>query len=80
MTSAPQYAPRLEAIATEAGFGLAERMQRAFQRLLSVGPQDYRAGFQSTKRPINNTKEEGERHEDFVSHDGAQQSEPKAAD
>jgi transcriptional regulator GlxA family with amidase domain len=38
----------LEAIAAETGFGSAERMQRAFQRLLNVGPQDYRARFQST--------------------------------
>lgn len=38
----------LEAIAAETGFGTPERMQRAFQRLLNVGPHDYRARFQST--------------------------------
>ena len=59
---------RLEAIAAEAGFGSAERMQRSFQRLLNVSPQDYRARFQSTARP-----ERGRRHEDFISHHRAQQ-------
>jgi transcriptional regulator GlxA family with amidase domain len=59
---------RLEAIAAEAGFGSAERMQRSFQRLLNVSPQDYRARFQSTTRP-----ERGRRHEDFISHHRAQQ-------
>jgi len=56
----------LEAIAAETGFGSAERMQRSFQRLLNVSPQDYRARFQSTARL------EGEnRHEDPIPHDGS---------
>ncbi len=38
----------LEAIAEATGFGSAERMQRSFQRLLNVNPQEYRARFQST--------------------------------
>jgi len=41
---------QLEAIAAESGFGSAERMQRAFQRVLNVTPQHYRARFQSTAR------------------------------
>ena len=56
----------LEDIAAEAGFGSAERMQRSFRRLLNVGPQDYRARFQSTAR-----LEGGTRHEDFIPHDGS---------
>jgi transcriptional regulator GlxA family with amidase domain len=40
---------RLEHIAEACGFGSAERMQRAFQRLLNVTPRDYRARFQSAK-------------------------------
>ncbi len=56
---------RLEAIAAETGFGSAERMQRSFQRLLNVSPQDYRARFQSITRLQGRTP-----HEDFVSHDG----------
>jgi len=56
----------LDAIAAEMGFGSTERMQRSFQRLLNVSPQDYRARFQSTVRLEGRT-----RHEDSVSHDGA---------
>jgi transcriptional regulator GlxA family with amidase domain len=37
-----------ETIAEACGFGTTERMRRSFQRLLNVGPQDYRARFQST--------------------------------
>jgi transcriptional regulator GlxA family with amidase domain len=37
-----------EAIAAACGFGSAERMRHSFQRILSVGPQEYRARFQST--------------------------------
>lgn len=57
---------RLEAIAAEAGFGSAERMQRSFQRLLNVSPQDYRARFQSTA-----SLEGRRRHENSVPNDGA---------
>jgi transcriptional regulator GlxA family with amidase domain len=56
----------LEAVAAETGFGSAERMQRSFQRLLNVGPHDYRARFQSTAR-----LEGRMRYEDSVSHDGS---------
>jgi transcriptional regulator GlxA family with amidase domain len=56
----------LEAVAAETGFGSAERMQRSFQRLLNVSPQDYRARFQSTAR-----LEGRRRHEDFVPYNGA---------
>jgi transcriptional regulator GlxA family with amidase domain len=56
----------LEAIAAETGFGSAERMQRSFQRLLKVSPQEYRARFQSNREATGRT-----RHEDSVPHDGA---------
>ncbi|MGA9600830.1 MAG: GlxA family transcriptional regulator [Methylocystis sp.] len=56
----------LEAVAAETGFGSAERMQRSFQRLLNVSPQDYRARFQSTARLEGRT-----RHENFVPYNGA---------
>jgi transcriptional regulator GlxA family with amidase domain len=39
----------MEAIAEATGFGSAERMQRSFQRLLTVTPRDYRARFRSVK-------------------------------
>lgn len=38
----------IDAIATECGFGNAERMRRTFQRLFEVSPADYRARFRST--------------------------------
>ncbi|MGH6811385.1 MAG: GlxA family transcriptional regulator [Methylocella sp.] len=38
----------VETIAEECGFGNAERMRRAFQRLFAVSPHDYRARFRST--------------------------------
>jgi len=38
----------VETIAEECGFGNAERMRRAFQRLFEVSPHDYRARFRST--------------------------------
>jgi len=56
----------LEAVAAETGFGSSERMQRSFQRLLGVSPQDYRARFQSTAR-----LEGRMRHEDSVPYHGA---------
>ena len=37
----------IETIATECGFGNAERMRRTFQRLFNVSPNDYRARFRS---------------------------------
>jgi transcriptional regulator GlxA family with amidase domain len=40
----------LDVIAAESGFGSGERMQRAFQRIFKVTPQNYRARFQSTAR------------------------------
>ena len=38
----------IENIATECGFGNAERMRRTFQRLFEISPADYRARFRST--------------------------------
>ena len=38
----------IETIATECGFGNAERMRRTFQRLFDTSPVDYRARFRST--------------------------------
>lgn len=38
----------LEAVAKNCGFGAAERMRRAFQRHMSVGPHEYRERFQTT--------------------------------
>ncbi len=38
----------IETIATECGFGNAERMRRTFQRLFEISPADYRARFRST--------------------------------
>jgi transcriptional regulator GlxA family with amidase domain len=38
----------VETIAKKCGFGNAERMRRAFQRIFSVSPHDYRARFRST--------------------------------
>jgi transcriptional regulator GlxA family with amidase domain len=38
----------IETIATECGFGNAERMRRTFQRLFDSSPVDYRARFRST--------------------------------
>jgi transcriptional regulator GlxA family with amidase domain len=38
----------VEIIATNCGFGNAERMRRTFQRLFNVSPHDYRARFRST--------------------------------
>ncbi len=38
----------IETIATECGFGNAERMRRTFQRLFDASPADYRARFRST--------------------------------
>ena len=38
----------IDIIATECGFGNAERMRRTFQRLFNVSPHDYRARFRST--------------------------------
>jgi transcriptional regulator GlxA family with amidase domain len=38
----------VEIIATQCGFGNAERMRRTFQRLFQVSPHDYRARFRST--------------------------------
>jgi transcriptional regulator GlxA family with amidase domain len=38
----------VETIAEKCGFGNAERMRRAFQRLFDVSPHDYRARFRST--------------------------------
>ncbi len=46
--SLEQTALSLDAVAKECGFGTAERMRRAFQRLLDVGPREYRERFQST--------------------------------
>lgn len=43
-----QSSLRIEAIAEQFGFRNAERMLRAFHRILGVGPQDYRARFKST--------------------------------
>lgn len=43
-----QSSLRIEAIAEEFGFRNAERMRRAFHRILGVAPQDYRARFKST--------------------------------
>jgi transcriptional regulator GlxA family with amidase domain len=37
----------IETIATECGFGNAERMRRTFQRLFDASPADYRARFRS---------------------------------
>jgi transcriptional regulator GlxA family with amidase domain len=39
----------VESVAEEAGFGSAETMRRAFLRVLSVGPADYRARFSRTR-------------------------------
>ncbi len=39
----------MEVIAAATGFGSAERMQRSFQRLLTVTPRDYRARFHCKK-------------------------------
>lgn len=39
----------MEAIAEASGFGSADRMQRSFQRFLTVTPRDYRARFRSAK-------------------------------
>jgi transcriptional regulator GlxA family with amidase domain len=38
----------IETVATECGFGNAERMRRTFQRLFEISPADYRARFRST--------------------------------
>lgn len=38
----------LDAVARDCGFGALERMRRAFQRHLRVGPHEYRERFQST--------------------------------
>jgi transcriptional regulator GlxA family with amidase domain len=38
----------VEVVATECGFGNAERMRRTFQRLFDVSPADYRGRFRST--------------------------------
>jgi transcriptional regulator GlxA family with amidase domain len=38
----------IETIATECGFGNAERMRRTFQRLFDASPAEYRARFRST--------------------------------
>ncbi len=39
----------MEGIAEACGFDSAERMQRSFQRLLTVSPRDYRARFRSVR-------------------------------
>jgi transcriptional regulator GlxA family with amidase domain len=41
----------VEAIARRCGFGTAETMRRAFLRVLSVGPAEYRQRFRSTQQP-----------------------------
>jgi transcriptional regulator GlxA family with amidase domain len=43
-----QTSSSIETIATECGFGNAERMRRTFQRLFEISPADYRARFRST--------------------------------
>lgn len=43
-----QSSSPIESIATECGFGNAERMRRTFQRLFEICPADYRARFRST--------------------------------
>lgn len=42
----------LEKIAHEAGFGVSERMRRAFIRHLGVTPHRYRERFQTARRPV----------------------------
>lgn len=42
----------LERVAQEAGFGVAERMRRAFLRHLGVTPNRYRERFETARRPI----------------------------
>lgn len=42
----------LDQIARDAGFGVAERMRRAFLRHLGVTPNRYRERFQTARRPI----------------------------
>jgi transcriptional regulator GlxA family with amidase domain len=42
-----QTALPAETIAADCGFGTSERMRRSFQRVLNVGPQEYRSRFQS---------------------------------
>jgi transcriptional regulator GlxA family with amidase domain len=39
----------VETVAEQVGFGSAETMRRAFQRVLGVGPADYRARFGATR-------------------------------
>lgn len=43
-----QNCSSIETVATECGFGNAERMRRSFQRLFEISPADYRARFRST--------------------------------
>jgi len=47
----------LERIADEAGFGVSERMRRAFIRHLGVTPNRYRERFQTARRPVATTEE-----------------------
>lgn len=42
----------LETVAYDAGFGVAERMRRAFIRHLGVTPHRYRERFQTARRPV----------------------------
>ena len=39
----------IDAVATSCGFGSPETMRRAFRRVLSIGPSEYRARFRSTR-------------------------------
>jgi len=47
----------LERIADAAGFGVSERMRRAFIRHLGVTPNRYRERFQTARRPVANSEE-----------------------